>query len=122
MRSIRKELLYNNLILILCAGMFIAYGMIYHIASFLQDNRLMEEYQQIHELVLLNNQRKLNFKLYCKSHEGELLQVYYNDCDELNEQLDELSGKVQKDNNCKTQMRFCSCRIWYTEHKEEYRI
>lgn len=115
MKSIRKELLFNNLILILCACIFIGYNMISYMTSFVQDNKLLTEYQQIHELVLLNNQRKTSFKLYCKSHDEGLLQAYYDDCDDLNESLDELSEKVQKDNNCKMMFRLV-CQV--LEHSE----
>lgn len=110
MKSIRKELLRNNLILILCAGMFIGWNMISYMTSFLQDNKLLSEYQQIHELVLLNNQRKTSFKLYCKSHDEGLWQVYDNDCDDLNRSLKLLAGKMQRDNNCKMMFRLV-CQV-----------
>lgn len=110
MKSIRKELLRNNLILILCASMFIGWNMISYMTSFMQDNELLAEYQQIHELVLLNNQRKTSFKLYCKSHDEGLWQVYDNDCDDLNESLNLLSEKMQKDNNCKMMFRLV-CQV-----------
>lgn len=116
MKSIRKELLLNSLILILCAGLFIGYSLISYMTSFVQDNRLLTEYQQIHDLVLLNNQRKTSFKLYCKSHDEGMLQAYYDDCDDLNGRLDELSGKVQKDNNCKMMFRLV-CQV--LEHSED---
>lgn len=116
MKSIRKELLLNNLILILCASIFIGYNIISYMVSFVQDNQLLTEYTQIHELVLLNNQRKTSFKFYCKSQEDGLLQAYYDDCDDLNERLDELSGKVQKDNNCKMMFRLV-CQV--LEHSED---
>lgn len=115
MKSIRRELLLNNLILILCAGILIGCNMISYMASFVQDNRLLTEYQQIHELVVLNNQRKTSFKLYCKSQEDSLLDAYYDDCNALNLRLDELSGKVQKDNNCKMMFRLV-CQV--VEHSE----
>ena len=41
MKSIRKELLLNNLILILCASIFIGYNIISYMVSFVQDNQLL---------------------------------------------------------------------------------
>ncbi len=115
MKSIRRELLLNNLILIVCASIFIGYNIISYMTSFVQNNQLLTEYRQIHELVVLNNQRKTSFKLYCKSQEESLLEAYYDDCDALDQRLDELSGKVQKDNNCKMMFRLV-CQV--VEHSE----
>lgn len=115
MKSIRKELLRNNLILILCACVFIGYNMISHMTSVVQNNSLLAEYQQIHNLVLVNDQRKTSFKLYCKSHEESLLQSYYEDCRLLDQRLEELSGKMQQDNNCKMMFRLV-CQV--VEHSK----
>ncbi len=116
MKSIRKELLLNNLILILCASLFIGYNMISYMNFFVQDNRLLTEYQQIHDLVLLNNQRKTSFKLYCKSQEEGLLLAYYDDCRDLNQRLEDLSGNMKKDHNCNMMFRLVRQVL---EHSEE---
>lgn len=116
MKSIRKELLRNNLILILSACIFLVCNLLLYSFVVWQDNRLLQDYQQIHEIVLINNERKTNFKLYCKSHEDSLLQDYYNSCERLNQQLQGLSDKMQDDNGCKMMYRLV-CQV--VEHSQE---
>lgn len=117
MKSIRKELVRNNLILILCACIFIVCNICVYMMAVWQEQQILQDYQQIHELVLLNNQRKTSFKLYCKSHEDSLLENYYEDCEVLNQRLDNLRDKMQCDNNCKMMYRLVSQVMEHSQEK-----
>lgn len=119
MKSIRKELVLHNFILVVCAVIFIACNMISYISSFSQDHELLTEYHDLHEMVVLNNQRKTSFKLYCRSNDERLLQTYFSDCDALDQSLSHLSERVPKDHNCKMMFRLIGQVL---KHSEEMAV
>lgn len=110
MKSIRREIVGNNIVLIICACIFVLTNIFVYIGAVWQNNILLDEYRQINELVLLNNERKTSFKLYCKSHDISILTDYYEDCESLNERLLNLSEKMQYDENCKMMYRLV-CQV-----------
>ena len=122
MKSIRKELVRNNFILLICAGIFLICNiMVYSIVAY-QQNQLLQNYEQINELVLINNERKTSFKLYCKSHEEIQLDNYYKECHKLNQKLELLSEKMEYDNNCKMMFRLVGQVLEHSEKVAEQYI
>ncbi len=105
MKSVRKELWHNNFILILCICIFMISNTVLYLFSQLKNDQVLKNYQQINELVLLNNNRKISFKLYCKSLDNKLLLDYEDDRQILNEHLATLAPKMQFDNNSKMYYR-----------------
>ena len=122
MKSLRKELVRNNIILLICVGIFLLCNiMVYSIVAY-QQSQLLQNYEQINELVLINNERKTNFKLYCKSHEKMLLDNYYQECYRLDQKLGFLSEKIEYDNNCKMMFRLVGQVLEHSEKVAEQYI
>ncbi len=105
MKSVRKELWHNNFMLVLCICIFMISNTVLYLFSQSKNDQVLKNYQQINELVLLNNNRKISFKLYCKSLDQNLLLNYEDDRKILNEHLAALSPRMQFDNNCKMYFR-----------------
>lgn len=116
MKSIRKELQQSSILLILFIVAFVAVNIFLNMLVTRQNNRLYHDYQQMNSLILINNRRKTDFKLYCKSRDNLLRRTYDNDCEELDKQLDALSKKMQHDNKCKMMYRLV-CQV--VDHSRE---
>lgn len=116
MKSIRKEITENNYILIVCACLFVLTNVFVYIGTVWRNDSLLEDYREINELVLLNNQRKTRFKLYCKSRDRELLDEYRKDCEIFNQNLLAQADKMEYDENCKMTYRLV-CQV--AEHSQE---
>lgn len=116
MKSIRKEILRNHLVLIVCTCIFIVLNILVYTSTSRQYSGILQDYQEVNELVTINNRRKTNFKLYCKRHEDAVLQQYYDECELLNTSLEALSEKMQNDIRCKMMYRIV-CQV--VQHREE---
>lgn len=110
MKSIRKEVTGNNYVLIVWACLFVVSNVFVYIGTVWRNNSLLEDYREINELVLLNNQRKTCFKLYCKSRDRELLDEYREDCEIFNDNLLAQKEKMEYDANCKMTYRLV-CQV-----------
>lgn len=116
MKSIRKEITRNHLILMLVAFVFIASNAVVNAGSSRQYNELLQNYRQVNELLLINNQRQTYFKLYSKSHEESALKQYYEESELFDSRLHGLDEKMQNDRKCKMMYRIV-CQV--TEHRRE---
>ena len=81
MKSIRREILCNHLVLIVCTCIFITLNVLAHASTSYRYSGILQDYQEVNELVTINNRRKTDFKLYCKRHEDAVLQQYYEECE-----------------------------------------
>lgn len=108
MKSVRKELLRNNSMLILSICIFMILNSIVYLFSQYKNDELLKSYQQLNDLVLVNNNRKIAFKLYCKSLEPELLLEYEDNRQTLNEKLAILAPNIQFDNDSNMYYRIVS--------------
>lgn len=116
MKSIRKEITRNHLILVLVAIVFIASSALVNAGSSRQYNGLLQNYRQVNELLLINNQRQTYFKLYSKSHDENVLKQYYDESELFDNRLRGLDEKMQNDRKCKMMYRIV-CQV--TEHRAE---
>lgn len=116
MKSIHKEITRNHLILMLVAFVFIASNALVNAGSSRQYNELLQNYRQVNELLMINNQRQTYFKLYSKSHEDSALGQYYEESELFDSQLHGLDEKMQNDRKCKMMYRIV-CQV--TEHRRE---
>ncbi len=110
MKSIRSEINRSRLIMIVFACVFIVANVLVSADSSGRYNRLLQDYRQLNELSIINNERKTSFKLYCKSREYADLEKYYADSSRLNGALSELSGKMRYDRQCKMMYRIV-CQV-----------
>ena len=116
MKSIRQELKRNQFILMTVAVMFITAIVFVNVKSSHQYNGLLQNYQQVNDLLVINNRRSTFFKLYSKSHDSGSLSQYYDECEQFDSQLQELNEKMQNDRKCKMTYRIV-CQV--TEHRRE---
>lgn len=116
MKSIRKEITRNHLILVLVAFVFIASSALVNAGASRQYNGLLQNYRQVNELLLINNQRQTYFKLYSKSHDENVLKQYYDESELFDNRLRSLDEKMQNDRKCKMMYRIV-CQV--TEHRAE---
>ena len=105
MKSIRKEMTRNHLILLLVAFIFIASNALVNVDSSRRYNGLLQDYQQVNGLLAVNNRRQTYFKLYSKSHDEGTLKQYYDECRLFDSQLRGLDDKMQNDRKCKMMYR-----------------
>lgn len=105
MKSIRKEMTRNHLILLLVAFIFIASNALVNVDSSRRYNGLLKDYQQVNGLLAVNNRRQTYFKLYSKSHDEGTLKQYYDECGLFDSQLRGLDDKMQNDRKCKMMYR-----------------
>lgn len=105
MKSIRKEMTRNHLILLLVAFIFIASNALVNVDSSRRYNGLLQDYQQVNGLLAVNNRRQTYFKLYSKSHDEGTLKQYYDECGLFDSQLRGLDDKMQNDRKCKMMYR-----------------
>ncbi len=110
MKSIRSEIRRSHLQLILFTCVFIAANILVNAGASGRYNRLLQDYRQVNELSVMNNDRKISFKLYCKSHEYTNLEKYYENCSRLNNGLAALSDKMRYDRQCKMMYRIV-CQV-----------
>lgn len=115
-KSLKKEMFRSNFALIFCVCIFMISNVLIFMESVRQYNVVLADYRQINDLSLINNSRKISFKLYLKSHEDVMLQQYYGQCSMLNERLDNLNDKMQRDKNCRMMYRIV-CQV--VEHRQE---
>ena len=78
MKSIRRVIRQNHLVVILLTSMFIVVNILVYTATYSTYQRLLQDYQEVNELFTINNDRKTNFILYSKSHDEGALQQYYD--------------------------------------------
>lgn len=116
MKSIRREILCNHLVLIVCTCIFITLNVLAHASTSYRYSGILQDYQEVNELVTINNRRKTDFKLYCKRHEDAVLQQYYEECELLNTSLEALQDKMQNDRWCKMMYRIV-CQV--VQHRAE---
>lgn len=69
MKSIRRVIRQNHLVVILLTSMFIVVNILVYTAIYSTYQRLLQDYQEVNELFTINNDRKTNFILYSKSHD-----------------------------------------------------
>ena len=110
MKSIRSEIRRSYFVLIIFTCVFITANILVNAGSSSKYNRLLQDYRQVNELSMMNNDRKISFKLYCKSHEYTALEKYYENCSRLNVRLSELAEKMKHDRQCKMMYRIV-CQV-----------
>lgn len=116
MKSIRSEIRRSYFVLIIFTCVFITANILVNAGSSSRYNRLLQDYRQVNELSMMNNDRKISFKLYCKSHEYTALENYYENCSHLNARLSELAEKMKHDRQCKMMYRIV-CQV--VKHHQE---
>lgn len=119
MKSIQKEITRNHLILLLVAFIFIASNALVSAGSSRRYNRLLQDYQQVNELLAINNRRQTYFKLYSKSHDEGVLRQYYDECELFDSQLGGLDAKMQNDRKCKMMYRIVGQVTEYRRERAE---
>lgn len=110
MKSIRIEIRRSHFQLILFTCVFITANILVHAGASGRYNLLLQDYRQVNELSVMNNDRKISFKLYCKSHEYANLEKYYENCSRLNDGLLALADKMRYDRQCKMMYRIV-CQV-----------
>lgn len=121
MKSIRSEIRRSHLVLIVFACVFIMANILVNAGSSSRYNRLLQDYRQVNELSMINNDRKVSFKLYCKSHEYTALEQYYENCSRLNKHLSGLEEKMRHDRQCKMMYRIvCQVVRYHQELAHSY--
>ena len=110
MKSIRRVIRQNHLVVILLTSMFIVVNILVYTATYSTYQRLLQDYQEVNELFTINNDRKTNFILYSKSHDEGALQQYYDSSIRLEKGLEKLEGQMQRDRECKMLYRIL-CRV-----------
>lgn len=116
MKSIRNEIRRSYLQLIIFTCAFIAANILVNAVASGRYHKLLQDYRQVNELSVMNNDRKVSFKLYCKSHEYASLEKYYENCSRLNDGLSVLSEKMQYDRQCKMMYRIV-CQV--VKHQQQ---
>lgn len=116
MKSIRNEIRRSYFVLIIFTCVFITANILVNAGSSSRYNRLLQDYRQVNELSVMNNDRKISFKLYCKSHENAALEKYSESSIRLNARLLELAEKMKHDRQCKMMHRIV-CQV--VEHHQE---
>ena len=110
MKSIRRVIRQNHLVVILLTSMFIVVNILVYTATYSTYQRLLQDYQEVNELFTINNDRKTNFILYSKSHDEGALQQYYDSSIRLEKGLEKLEGQMQRDRECKMLYRIL-CQV-----------
>lgn len=110
------------MILLLVAFIFIASNTLVNAGSSRQYNGLLQDYQQVNELLVINNRRQTYFKLYSKSHDEGVLKQYYNECELFDSQLSSLDAKMQNDRKCKMMYRIVCQVSEYRQDMAEFYI
>ncbi|MCI9161859.1 MAG: histidine kinase [Lachnospiraceae bacterium] len=116
MKSIRGEIHRSYFVLIIFTCVFITANILVNAGSSSRYNGLLQDYRQVNELSVMNNDRKISFKLYCKSHESMALEKYSENCRRLNARLSELAEKMKHDRQCKMMHRIV-CQV--VKHHQE---
>lgn len=121
MKSIRKEMTRNQLILLAVACVFIISNMFVNMMATHQYNVLLQNYRQVNELLVINNRRQTYFKLYSKSRDAGMLEQYYDECELFDSRLESLDSQMQKDRNCKMMYRIvCQVADYRRELAQSY--
>lgn len=121
MKSIQNEIRRNQFVLIVCTCIFIVSNVFVYTGISRQYFGIIRDYQQVNELVTINNQRKTEFKLYCKRQDDSTLQQYYAECERLNSSLNELRDDMQNDIWCKMMYRIvCQVVCHWQDVAESY--
>ena len=121
MKSIRRVIRQNHLVVILLTSMFIVVNILVYTATYSTYQRLLQDYQEVNELFTINNDRKTNFILYSKSHDEGALQQYYDSSIRLEKGLEKLEGQMQRDLECKMLYRIlCQVMDYRFEMAESY--
>ena len=121
MKSIRRVIRQNHLVVILLTSMFIVVNILVYTATYSTYQRLLQDYQEVNELFTINNDRKTNFILYSKSHDEGALQQYYDSSIRLEKGLEKLEGQMQRDRECKMLYRIlCQVMDYRFEMAESY--
>lgn len=110
MKSIRSAIRRSHFVLITFTCVFILANVLVNAGASSRYNGLLQDYRQVNELSVMNNDRKNSFKLYMKSREYTVLEKYYENCERLNTHLSELSGKMKSDQQCKMMYRIV-CQV-----------
>lgn len=97
MKSIRKVIRQNHLVVILLTSMFIVVNILVYTATYSTYQKLLQDYQEVNELFIINNDRKTSFTLYSKSHDDGILQQYYDSSARMEKRLEKLKGQMQRD-------------------------
>jgi sensor histidine kinase YesM len=121
MKSIRRVIRQNHLVVMLLTSMFIVVNILVYTATYSTYQKLLRDYQEINELFTINNDRKTSFTLYSKSHDDGALQQYYDSSARLEKGLEKLEGKMQGDLECKMLYRIlCQVMDYRFEMAESY--
>ena len=121
MKSIRRVIRQNHLVVMLLTSMFIVVNILVYTATYSTYQKLLRDYQEINELFTINNDRKTSFTLYSKSHDDGALQQYYDSSARLEKGLEKLEGQMQGDLECKMLYRIlCQVMDYRFEMAESY--
>lgn len=121
MKSIRRVIRQNHLVVILLTSMFIVVNILVYTATYSTYQKLLQDYQEVNELFTINNDRKTSFILYSKSHDEGALQQYYDSSIRLEKGLEKLEGQMQRDRECKMLHRIlCQVMDYRFEMAESY--
>ena len=80
MKSIRSAIRRSYFVLITFTCVFILANVLVNAGASSRYNGLLQDYRQVNELSVMNNDRKNSFKLYMKSREYTVLEKYYENC------------------------------------------
>ena len=121
MKSIRKEMTWNQLVLLVAVCVFIISNIFFNMMATHQYDALLQNYRQVNEMSLINSRRRTYFKLYSKSRDLGALSQYYEQCELFEQKLESLDPKMQKDKNCKMMYRIvCQVIDYRWELSESY--
>lgn len=110
MKSISREIRLYHLLVIVLASMFIITNIFVYAGTYYKYKQLLQDYREVNELFIMNNERKTEFIFYSKNHDEIALQKYYESSTRLNKRLDNLKSKMQDDRECKMRYRIL-CQV-----------